>query len=304
MHNTLLVLLGPTGVGKTELSADIAFNTGSEIISCDSRQFFKEMVIGTSVPPQSVTDRVRHHFIGSLSVRDYYSASLFERDVLNLLPELFSRNKLVIMTGGSGMYIDAVCSGIDDIPDTDPAIREKYIAMHREQGTEGLRSALKLLDPEHYRKVDLRNYKRIIRALEICDTTGLPYSSFMKNKKNRRNFRIIKAGLRRERDDLYERINMRVDRMIEDGLEKEARSLYELRHLNALNTVGYKELFEYFDGKITFDKAVELIKRDTRRYAKRQMTWWGKDKEIKWFHPDNREDITGFIKREIYPLSC
>jgi tRNA dimethylallyltransferase len=300
MQNTLLVLLGPTGIGKTDLSADIALHFGSEIISCDSRQFFREMVIGTSVPPEPVLSKIKHHFIGSLSVKDYYSASLFERDVLKLLPDLFLRNKLILMTGGSGMYIDAVCSGIDDIPDTDPATREKYVAMHRENGIEGLRSALRLLDPEHYRKVDLRNYKRIIRALEICDTTGLPYSSFMKNRKRKRDFRIIKIGLKRERDDLYARINIRVDRMIGDGLEKEARALYDLRHLNALNTVGYKELFEYFDGKITSDKAVELIKRNTRRYAKRQMTWWGKDKTIAWFNPSQQEEIINYIEKALF----
>ena len=297
MHNTLIVLLGPTGVGKTDLSVDIALHFGSDIISCDSRQFYREMAIGTSVPPESILLKIKHHFIGSLSVNDYYSASLFEKDVLKLLPELFLRNRLAIMTGGSGMYIDAVCSGIDDIPDTDPAIREKYIAMHSKDGIEGLRSALKILDPEHYSKVDLRNYKRIIRALEICETTGLPYSSFMKKQKSIRDFRIIKIGLERERDDLYSRINSRVDIMIGMGLEKEARSLYSLRHLNALNTVGYKELFEYFDGNITYEKAVELIRRDTRRYAKRQMTWWAKDKEIIWFNPDNQEEIIGFIER-------
>jgi tRNA dimethylallyltransferase len=296
MQNTLIVLLGPTGVGKTDLSADIALQFGCDIISCDSRQFFREMVIGTSVPPDEVLKKIKHHFIGSLSVKDYYSASLFERDVIKLLPELFLHNKLVIMTGGSGMYADAVCNGIDEIPDTDPAIREKYTAKYREEGIEGLRSALKILDPEHYRKVDLRNYKRIIRALEICDTTGLPYSSFMKNQKNERDFRIIKVGLKRDRDDLYNRINSRVGNMIEEGLEQEARALYDLRSLNALNTVGYKELFEYFDGKITLAKAVELIKRNTRRYAKRQMTWWAKDREIRWFHPDKQKEIIALIE--------
>jgi tRNA dimethylallyltransferase len=301
MQNTLLVLLGPTGVGKTDLSADIALHFGSVIISCDSRQFFREMKIGTSVPPLSVLNKTKHYFIGSLSVKDYYSASLFERDVLNLLPELFKENKLVLMTGGSGLYIDAVCSGIDDIPDTDPAIREKYIRMYSEEGIEGLRAALKLLDPEHYKKVDLRNYKRIMRALEICETTGLPYSSFMKKKKNERDFIIIKIGLERNRDDLYAKINSRVDKMIEEGLEQEARSLYELRDLNALNTVGYKEFFEYFAGKVSYEKAVELIKRDTRRYAKRQMTWWAKDREIPWFHPEKKEEIIRFIEEKIAP---
>jgi tRNA dimethylallyltransferase len=298
MHNTLIVILGPTGIGKTDVSAGIAMHFGSEIISCDSRQFYREMVIGTSVPPATLLGKIKHHFIGSLSVNDYYSASLFERDVLALLPALFSKNSLVLMTGGSGMYINAVCSGIDDIPDTDPAIREKYVKMYREQGIEGLRSALRLLDPEHYRKVDLRNYKRIIRALEICDTTGLPYSSFMKARKYPRDFRIIKIGLRREREELYERINHRVDMMIEEGLEKEAKDLCNLRNLNALNTVGYKELFEYFDGNISFGKAIELIKRNTRRYAKRQMTWWAKDKEITWFDAGNSAEIIRFIENQ------
>jgi tRNA dimethylallyltransferase len=301
MHNSLIVLLGPTGVGKTDLSADIALHFGSEIISCDSRQFFREMAIGTSIPSQTILMKIKHHLIGSLSVRDYYSASLFERDVLKLLPELFIRNKIAIMTGGSGLYIDAVCSGIDEIPDTDPAIRNKYVAMHREQGIEGLRSALKLLDPVHYTRVDLRNYKRIIRALEICETTGLPYSTFMKREKCLREFSIIKIGLQRERNDLYSRINRRVDAMVNDGLEEEARSLYEFRHLNSLNTVGYKELFDFFEGKITFDQAVELIKRNSRRYAKRQMTWWGKDQEINWFHPDNMDEIIRFIEQKVTP---
>lgn len=301
MHNSLIVLLGPTGVGKTDLSADIALHFGSEIISCDSRQFFREMAIGTSIPSQTILMKIKHHLIGSLSVRDYYSASLFERDVLKLLPELFTGNSIVIMTGGSGLYIDAVCSGIDEIPDTDPAIRNKYVAMYREQGIEGLRSALKLLDPVHYTRVDLRNYKRIIRALEICETTGLPYSTFMKREKCLREFSIIKIGLQRERNDLYSRINRRVDAMVNDGLEEEARSLYEFRHLNALNTVGYKEFFDFFEGKITFDQAVELIKRNSRRYAKRQMTWWGKDQEINWFHPDNKDEIIRFIEQKVTP---
>jgi tRNA dimethylallyltransferase len=301
MQNTLIVLLGPTGVGKTDLSADIALHFGTSIISCDARQFFREMMIGTSVPPEKVLKKTKHYFIGSLSVNDYYSASLFERDVLNLLPELFAENKLALMTGGSGLYIDAVCSGIDDIPDTDPAIREKYIEMYSVEGIEGLRTALKLLDPEHYKKVDLRNYKRIIRALEICETTGLPYSSFMKKQKSERDFTILKIGLERSRDDLYARINSRVDKMVEEGLEQEARSLYNLRNLNALNTVGYKEFFEYFDGTISYDKAVELIKRDTRRYAKRQMTWWGKDSEIAWFNAENAGDIIRYIDEKITP---
>jgi tRNA dimethylallyltransferase len=296
MHNTLLLILGPTGAGKTDIAVDVATHFRSEIISCDSRQIFREMSVGTSAPSPEQLTRIRHHFIASLSVKDYYSASLFERDVLNLLPHLFTNNPLVIMTGGSGMYIDAVCEGIDDIPDVDPVIREKYIKKYREEGIESLRVALRLLDPEHYKKVDLRNYKRIIRALEICETTGVPYSSFMKKEKRERDFRIIKIGINRPREELFERITGRVDNMISSGLEDEARELYQYRHLNALNTVGYKELFEYFDGTITREKAIDLVKRDTRRYAKRQVTWWAKDKSIRWFHPDQLQEIIKHVE--------
>lgn len=192
MHNTLIVLLGPTGVGKTDISAAVAGHFGSEVISCDSRQFFSEMKIGTAVPSEELLKKIRHHFIRFLSVRDYYSASLFERDVLNLLPDIFSRNRIVVMAGGSGMYIDAVCNGIDDIPDIDPAIREKYVGKYNEEGLESLRIDLKMLDPEYYRKVDLRNHKRIIRALEICETTGRPYSSFLKKEKKCKGFQTGK----------------------------------------------------------------------------------------------------------------
>jgi tRNA dimethylallyltransferase len=200
------------------------------------------------------------------------------------------------MTGGSGLYIDAVCYGIDDIPDVDPAVREKYVKKNMDEGIESLRVTLKMLDPEYYNKVDLKNSKRIIRALEICETTGRPYSSFLKKEKRERNFRSIKIGLERTRDELYERINLRVDRMISQGLEEEARNLYELKHLNALNTVGYKEFFEFFDNKIPREKAVELIKRNSRRYAKRQLTWWTKDKDIRWFNPDQKQEIFNYLE--------
>jgi tRNA dimethylallyltransferase len=194
------------------------------------------------------------------------------------------------------MYIDAVCHGIDDIPDVDPAVREKYNKKYSEEGIEGLRKSLKMSDPEHYEKVDLNNYKRIIRALEICETTGRPYSSFLKKQKRKRDFEIIKIGLKRHRDDLYERINSRVDKMVGSGLEDEAKALYDFRNLNALNGVGYKEFFDFFDGKTSKEKAIELIKRNSRRYAKRQMTWWAKDKEIRWFHPDQLKDIINYIE--------
>ena len=300
MKNFLIVLLGPTGVGKTDISVDIARHFNCEIISADSRQFFMEMSIGTAVPRELQLKTIPHHFIKFLSVKDYYSSSLFERDVLELLPELFSKKNIVLMSGGSGLYIDAVCIGIDDIPDVDPIIREKYLARYREEGIEGLRSSLKILDPEHYVKVDLKNYKRIIRALEICETTGRPYSSFLKKQKRERDFGIIKIGLERHRDDLYKRINSRVDDMIIMGLEDEARELYTLRNLNALNGVGYREFFDFFDGNISKEEAIELIKRNSRRYAKRQLTWWGKDKDIRWFHPEQVKDIIDYISEVIF----
>lgn len=295
MKNYLIVLLGPTGIGKTDLSIELAERAGIEIISADSRQFYREMIIGTAVPEADQLKRVRHHFIRFLSVKEYYSASLYERDVLALLPDLFGKNNIVLMTGGSGMYIDAVCNGIDDIPDVEPTVREKYISLYRESGIEGLRIALRLLDPEHYSKIDLKNHKRIIRALEICETTGKPFSSFLTMQKREREFGIIKIGLTKDRDELYKRINFRVDRMIETGLESEARQLYHLRHLNALNTVGYREFFEYFDGNISHEKTIELIKRNTRRFAKRQLTWWSRDMGITWFHPEEKEAIIGHI---------
>jgi tRNA dimethylallyltransferase len=299
MKNIMIVLLGPTGVGKTEVSIDLALHFGCEIISADSRQFYREMKIGTAVPDNRHLEAVKHHMINFLSVKDYYSSSMFERDVLGILPGIFSRNNKAILTGGSGMYIDAVCNGIDNIPDVDPAIRDKYLKKYKEEGIESLRVDLKLLDPVHYEKVDLRNYKRIIRALEICETAGRPYSSFLTKLKRERNFGILKIGLERSRDELNARINSRVDKMVEEGLEEEARSLFDLRQLNSLATVGYRELFDYFEGKIMREEAVRLIKRNTRRFAKRQMTWWSRDKEIVWFRPENVEGILSYIEGKV-----
>jgi len=299
MKNKLIVLLGPTGVGKTDISIELATLFKCEIISADSRQFFREMKIGTAVPSDNHLNRIKHHFIRFLSVEDYYSSSKFERDVLQLLPLLYLKNKIVIMSGGSGLYIDALCNGIDDIPDVNPEAREKYVSKYKEEGIEGLRAALKILDPDHYAKVDLKNHKRIMRALEICETSGQPYSSFLKKQKNQRAFGIIKIGLERTREDLYYRINSRVDAMIETGLENEVRNLVNFRHLNALNSVGYREFFDFFDGKISREKAIDLIKRNSRRYAKRQITWWAKDKDIKWFHPDQVQDIIEYISISI-----
>ena len=296
MKNFLIVLPGPTGVGKTDVSIDIAgyFNTG--IISADSRQFYREMKIGTAVPDEDQLQSVKHHFIQFLSVKDYYSASIFERDVLKLLPELFKKNRIVLMTGGSALYIDAVCNSIDDIPDVDPEIREKYILIAREEGIESLRAALRILDPDHYSKVDLRNPKRIIRALEICETTGRPYSSFLTKQKKGRDFSILKIGINRPREELYQRINLRVDKMIEKGLEEEAKSLTGLKNMNALNSVGYKEFFEYFEGSVSYEECIRLIKRNTRRFAKRQVTWWSRDNSIIWFHPDQKQEIIRYIE--------
>jgi len=299
MKNFLIVLVGPTGVGKTDISIDIARYFKSEIISADSRQFFREMKIGTAVPTEQQLKTIKHYFIGFLSIKDYYSSSLFERDVLELLPKLFYKNNIILMSGGSGMYIDSVCNGIDDIPDVDPDVREKYIDQYNAEGIEGLRVTLKLLDPEHYANVDLKNYKRIIRALEICDTAGRPYSSFLKKQKRERDFVIIKIGLERPREDLYKRINSRVDNMVAMGLKNEAKQLYEFRNLNALKSVGYREFFDVFEGNISEEKAIELIKRNSRRYAKRQLTWWGKDKDIKWLNPEHTQEIIQFIENEI-----
>ncbi|MBN2863243.1 MAG: tRNA (adenosine(37)-N6)-dimethylallyltransferase MiaA, partial [Bacteroidales bacterium] len=239
---------------------------------------------------------IKHHFIGFISVREYYSSNNYERDVLKILPGLFSKKNLALVTGGSGMYINALCEGIDDIPDTDHRIREKYNRKYREEGIEELRLELKLLDPEYYKKVDLKNPKRMIRALEICETTGYPYSSFLTKQKKERNFRILKIGLERPREELYDRINSRVDEMLSCGLEEEALSLSGLKEFNALNSVGYKEFFDFFDGKTTREKAVELIKRNTRRFAKRQMTWWSRDKEIRWFNAGDPGRIISYIK--------
>ncbi|NSW94627.1 MAG: tRNA (adenosine(37)-N6)-dimethylallyltransferase MiaA [Bacteroidales bacterium] len=299
MNNFLIVLLGPTGVGKTDVSIKLATHFGTDIISADSRQFYREMRIGTAVPSEDQLKKVNHHFVRFISVYEYYSVSRYETDVLRLLPELFSANRIALMTGGSGLYIDAVCRGIDDIPDVDPDIREKYQQKFRNEGLESLRIELKMRDPEYYRIVDLRNPKRIIRALEICATTGTTYSSFLTRSRRERDFKIIKTGLTRERNELYEMINNRVDRMISEGLEEEARQLMGMKGLNALNCVGYTELFEYFEGRITREKAIDLIKRNTRRYAKRQMTWWGRDKEITWFHPDQIKEIIEFVERQI-----
>jgi tRNA dimethylallyltransferase len=299
MKNTLIVLPGPTGVGKTAFAIELAERLKCDIISCDSRQFYREMKIGTAAPDEDQLARVMHHFIGFLSVKDYYSISLFERDVMALLPGLFDSNPVAVMTGGSMLYMDAVCRGMDDIPDTDPAVRQKYLKMYSDEGIEGLRIALKMLDPASYARVDLHNPRRILRALEITESTGKPYSSFLTAPVRHRDFRIIKAGLTRSRDELYRMIDARVDAMMEAGLEEEAASLKEYRGLNALNTVGYREMFSWFDGEITLEQAVMLIKRNTRRYARKQLTWWNRDNDISWFDASGKEMMNSWIDEQL-----
>ncbi len=292
----LIIITGPTGVGKTSTCTKLATIFNSPVISVDSRQMYREMNIGTAVPSPYQQKQTKHYFIGNLSIHDYYNASMFERECLELLEKLFEKEMIVFMAGGSGLYLDAVCRGIDDLPEVDHELREDLAAKYRSHGINWLRSKLKKLDPEHYRVVDLKNPNRILKAVEISLMTGKPYSSFLTGKKAERNFIVIKIGLNTDRKVLYEKINSRVDKMIEEGLLEEAKNLYPFRHLNALNTVGYKELFDYLDGKTTFDKAVELIKRNSRRYAKRQLTWLSKDEEIQWFHPDDLKSIIDLIR--------
>ncbi len=283
---TLLVLIGPTGIGKTELSLYIAETFGCEIISADSRQLYADLKIGTAAPTVEQLARVPHHFVGMLQLQDYYSAAQYEAEVLELLPRLFAANNMVLLTGGSMMYVDAVCDGIDEIPTIDAATRAFVMKKYEEEGLEVLCQELLRLDPEHYAEVDLKNHRRVIHALEVCYMTGVAFSSFRTRTRKERPFRIVKIGLRREREDLFARINARVEQMMTDGLLDEALRMLPYRDCNSLHTVGYKELFAYFDGKITLEKAVEKIKRNTRVYAKKQMTWFKKDERIHWFHPN------------------
>lgn len=297
MSDTLLVILGPTGVGKTELCLQVAEHFGIPIINADSRQLFKEIPIGTAAPTAAQLARVKHHFVGTLSLGDYYSASMYEEDVMAFLKTYFaSDHHLALMTGGSMMYIDSVCNGIDDIPTVDDATRELMKERYQQEGLDRLCEELKRLDPEYYAIVDRKNPKRVVHALEICIMTGKTYTSFRKNQIKQRPFRILKVGLNRDREELYTRINKRVDQMIADGLEEEARKVYPYRSFNALNTVGYKELFEYFDGKCTFEDAVFRIKCDSRKYCRKQLTWFRRDSSIRWFHPDNIEEIINYIE--------
>ena len=293
---SLVVILGPTGVGKTELSLQIAEFLGSPIISSDSRQLYKDLPIGTAAPTAEQLARVKHYMVGTLSLSDYYSASQFEEEVLSLLNTLYQALPAVVMSGGSMMYIDAVCQGIDDIPPVNPEIRHAIYKQFEKEGLDSLLAELKEKDPIHYEEVDRKNHKRVIHALEICRTTGRPYSSFRTHTQKERPFRIIKIGLNRQREKLYDRINQRVDQMMSEGLLEEARRVYPFRQLNSLNTVGYKELFNFLDGVWPLDLAIEKIKRNTRIYAKKQMTWFKRDPEITWFHPNDKEQILKFLQ--------
>lgn len=289
----LIVITGPTGVGKTELCLQIAEHYGIDIINADSRQIFSEIPIGTAAPSVEQMERVRHYFVGNHHVGDYYSASLFEQEVLQLIEK--SDKNLYLLTGGSMMYIDAVCNGIDDIPTVRDDIREMMKRKFAEEGLDSLLDELKRLDPLHYEVVDRKNPRRIIHALEICYQTGNTYSSYRVGEKKIRPFRIIKIGLNRDRDELYERINARVLEMMEQGLEEEARKMLPFRTDNSLNTVGYKELFQYFDGIIPYEEAVRQIQSNTRRYARKQLTWYKRDAEMVWFHPENIKEIIKYI---------
>ncbi|MCK5822572.1 MAG: tRNA (adenosine(37)-N6)-dimethylallyltransferase MiaA [Bacteroidales bacterium] len=300
MNKNLIVILGPTGIGKTDLSIDIAKELNTCIISSDSRQIYEELKIGTAVPSDEQLKKVKHYFIANKSIYDYYNASQFEFEVIDLLNELFKTTNNVLLVGGSGMYIDAVCNGIDDLPTIDDEVRQNLLTRLDNEGIDSLRIELHKIDPDYYLIADVKNPKRIIKALEVFIMTGKPYSSFLTKNKKERDFNIIKIGLNIDRQKLYERINLRVDIMIENGLEDEARKFYKDKNLNALNTVGYKEFFEYFDNKITLDKAIELIKRNSRHYAKRQLSWFNRDKSIKWFAPSEKEVVIDFINSEIY----
>ena len=298
--NTLVVITGPTAVGKTDLCLDIAESYGIPIINADSRQIYSDMHIGTASPTEEQLRRVKHYFVGNLHLGDYYNASMFEQDVLHVLEKEFEgrNDHIALMTGGSMMYIDAVCNGIDDIPTITDDVRQWMKQRLESEGLERLREELRLMDPEYYAIVDRHNTRRVVHALEICHQTGNTFTSYRVRERKQRPFAIVKIALNREREVLYERINRRVDSMMVAGLEDEARRLLPYRHENALNTVGYKELFAYFDGIWPLDEAVERIKGNTRRYARKQLTWFKRDPAVRWFDTDDNKEIMTYISQE------
>ena len=295
VHSTLIVITGPTAVGKTALTIELARYYNTPVINADSRQIYRELKIGTAAPSEEQLKQARHYFVGTKSINDYYNASMYEQEVMQLLQTLFATSPIQILSGGSMMYIDAVCNGIDDIPTVRDDIREEMKRRYQEEGLEALCADLQRLDPEHYAIVDRQNYRRVIHALEICYQTGKTYTSFRTQAKKERPFRIVKIGLNCERDILYNKINARVDEMMENGLLQEAERLYKFRQLNALNTVGYKELFDYMDGRWPLGEAVERIKGNTRRYARKQLTWFKRDEQIQWFRPNQKDEILKYI---------
>lgn len=297
--NNLVVLIGPTAVGKTETSFAIASHFGCPIISADSRQMYQGMQIGTAMPTQEELARHKHYFVGQLTPGDYYSAARYEEEVLALLEKEFPHHPTMLLSGGSMMYIDAVCKGIDDIPTVDADTRQMILEKYEREGLEQLSNELKLLDPDYYAEADIKNPKRVMHALEICYMTGKPYSTFRTKEKKKRPFNIIKIGLQREREELYERINSRVDAMIADGLVEEVKKFYHLKDHNSLNTVGYKEIFKYLDGEWELPFAIEKIKQNTRIYSRKQVTWYRRDEEIAWFHPSEKEAIIAHIEKSL-----
>ena len=294
-NKTLVVLTGPTAVGKTDLSVSIAKELGVPIISADARQFYKELKIGVASPDKHILNAVKHYFIGHLSAKDYYNASMFENQALDVLSDVFKNSDYALVTGGSGLYIDALCSGIDELPDINEEIRNEVKKFYSDNGIEGLRLKLKSIDPEFYKIVDIANPNRMIRAIEVFIMTGQKFSSLRTHTKKKRNFDIKFVILNRNREDLYHRINTRVDIMVKEGLIEEMLDVKHLREFNALNTVGYKELFFWLDNRYTLKEALEKIKTNSRRYAKRQITWFKKYSEAKWIHPDNQNEILNYI---------
>ncbi len=297
-RKTLISICGPTAVGKTALSIFLAKQFETEIISCDSRQFFKEMKIGTASPGKKELALVPHHFIHHLSIFESYSVGDFEREGLKKIQDIFNTHSTVIMVGGSGLYERAITQGLDHFPEVSAGIRESLNDQFERKGIKPLQEKLSVLDPEFYQRIDLQNHQRLIRALEICIGTGKPYSFFRKNQLKKRSFNILKIGLKINRENLYRRINLRVDKMMEAGLLKEVEALYPYRKLNALQTVGYSELFNFFDVEITLEKAIEEIKKNTRRFAKRQLTWFNKDVNVRWFNPKEEKKIMEHILYE------
>ena len=293
--NTLVVITGPTGVGKSDTAVWLARELNAEIISADSRQLYRDIPIGTAAPTAEQMAEVKHHFVGTLSLEEYYSAAQFEDDVMQLLPQLFARSPYVVMCGGSMMYVDAVCKGIDNIPTISDEIRREVVERFERDGAEAMREELRRLDPLYYNQVDLKNHKRVIHAVEICLQAGRPYSELRTNSVKQRPFRIVKIGLNLPREQLFDRINRRVEKMIEAGLVDEARRFYPQRHLNSLNTVGYKELFAWMDGTMDYDTAVARIQKNTRVYAKKQLTWYAKDTDMHWFSPSDHQEILKLV---------